>query len=258
MPNSPSRLSSVDKALRLLRLVAEHGPIRLSAAAEALGVAPSTAHRLLSSLLEQGFVAQDKPNLPYRCGPLLAELGFAAIGRIDLRGVARPILEELSLTTQETSSLLVLERGSVRFIDCVEGCRSVRVGTRTGILLPASCTAGGKSLLAALPADQVARHLQGATLPTPTVSSLRTRTELAAELAEVRRVGYAVNHEEAEAGISAVGACIRDRTGVPIGALNIAVPSMRMPDRGSEHVLAQELLRGVGKIQALIEQSSSS
>jgi DNA-binding IclR family transcriptional regulator len=255
MPNPINRLSSVDNALHLLKLVAERGPVRLSDAADSLGVARSTAHRLLSSLMHHGFVVQDRPNTPYRPGPVLAELGFAVIGRIDLRTVARPALEALREATHETASLLVLERGCVRFIDCVEGRRTVRVGSRTGVLLPATCTAGGKSILAALPTEQLAHHLPDLVLPTPTPHSLRTFDELGAELEEIRRRGYAINREQAEIGISAVGACLRDRIGTPIAALNIAVPSTRMPDDATERRFADELLAAVEDVHRLIEQS---
>lgn len=257
MSNRDRRLSSVDNALHLLKFVAERGPVRLSDVAESLGVARSTAHRLLASLMHHGFVMQDRPNTPYRPGPVLAELGFAAIGRIDMRTVARPALEALSESTRETASLLVLERGSVRFIDCVEGHQTVRVGTRTGLLLPATCTAGGKSILAALPAEQLAHQLPDPELPTPTPHSLRTFADLEVELAQIRRRGYAVNREQAEIGICAVGASVRDQMGTPIASITIAVPSSRMPDRGAERQLADELLAAVETVQKLIQQSRS-
>lgn len=130
-----SGLSSVDNALRLLHLIGERRALRVAEAADDLDVARSTAHRLLTALRRQGFVTQDKPNGVYRPGRALLEIGLAAIGRVDIRHAARPVLEQLSEDTQETVSLLLLEGDSVRFIDCVEGSRAVRVASRTGIVL---------------------------------------------------------------------------------------------------------------------------
>src|SRR6187551_3086976 len=113
------RLTSVDNALWLLQLVAERQALRVAEAAELLGVARSTAHRLLNALRRRGFVMQDRPNGAYRPGPALNEIGLAAINRIDIRRVARPVLEELRDRTQETASLAVLEGTTIRFVDCV-------------------------------------------------------------------------------------------------------------------------------------------
>lgn len=222
-------LSSVDNALRLLQLIGERRVLRVAEAAEDLGVARSTAHRLLSALRVRGFVMQDKPNGVYRPGSALNEIGLAAIGRIDIRRVARPIIERLREETQETVSLLLLEGQNVRFMDCVESPRSVRVGSRTGLMMPAHCTAGGKAILAALPRTELLRRYPDGTLESRTESSIQTWEQLEAELATVREIGYAVNIEEGENGISAVGTAVRDLIGAPLAALAIAIPASRMP-----------------------------
>src|SRR3954447_20018320 len=165
MPNAVvpkgTTTTSVDNALVLLQLIGDRQALRVAEAAELLGVARSTAHRLLGALRRRGFVLQDKPNGAYRPGPVLNEIGLAAIGRIDLRVVARPVLEELSEQTQETVSLSLLEGRNVRFVDGVESPRSVRVGNRTGLVLPAHCTAAGKAILAALPEIELIRRYRG-------------------------------------------------------------------------------------------------
>src|SRR3954465_3099821 len=143
MQNSGERTSSVDNALRLLQLVGERKVIRGAEAAETLGTARSTAHRLLTALRRHGFVLQDKPNGVYRPGPVLNEIGLAAIGGTHTPRVARPVIEDLRERTQETISLSLLEGRDIRFIDCVESPRAVRVGSPTGVVLPAHRTAGG-------------------------------------------------------------------------------------------------------------------
>src|SRR3982751_2576179 len=95
-------LTSVDNALWLLQLVGDRQALRVAEAAELLGVARSTAHRLLTALRRRGFVTQDRPSGPDRPGPALYEIGLAAVSRIDIRRVARPVLEQLREETQET------------------------------------------------------------------------------------------------------------------------------------------------------------
>ncbi|WP_285572698.1 IclR family transcriptional regulator [Actinoallomurus iriomotensis] len=244
--------SSVDNALRLLQLVGERKVIRVTEAAEILGTARSTAHRLLAALLRHGFVVQDKPNGVYRPGPALTEIGAAAIGGIDIRRVARPVLEDLRERTQETISLSTLEGRDVRFIDCVESPRAVRVGSRTGVVLPANCTAGGKSLLAAMPPADLSRRYAGHDLPARTSSSVADWEDLLAELAEIRRTGYALNVEEGESGICAVGAAMRDLTGAPVAAIAAVIPSSRMPTVEAGRALAPLVTEAARAVEDLL------
>ena len=257
MPNQPrspaaESSSSVDKALRLLELVGERQVLRVSEAAELLGVARSTAHRLLNALGRRGFVLQDRPNGAYRPGLVLSEIGLAAIGRIDIRRIARSALEELSGQTCETVSLSLLEGRNLRFVDCVEGRRVVRVGDRTGVVLPAHCTAAGKAILAALPPTELARRYRDRELATRTPSSIATWKELEAELLAIRRDGYARNTEEGESGVSAIAVAVRDRTDAPLAAIAVVLPSSRMPEGYAILPLVAGTVRAVQTIQGLL------
>jgi DNA-binding IclR family transcriptional regulator len=245
-------LSSVDNALHLLQLVGQRHALRVAEAADELGVARSTAHRLLTSLRHRGFVMQDKPNAPYRPGPALNEIGLAAIGRIDIRRVARPVLERLRDETEETSSLALLEGRNIRFVDCVESPKSVRVGTRTGITWPAHCTAVGKAILAALPAADLARRYPADELDIRTAGSLGSREALEADLDRIRTVGYAINVEESEVGIGAVGACVHDLTGAPLTGIAVAMPTSRRPDRDALQAFAPTVTAAARTIETLL------
>ncbi len=183
------RLTSVDNALWLLQLVAERQALRVSEAADLLGVARSTAHRLLSALRRRDFLMQDKPNGVYRPGPALHAIGMAAISRIDIRRIAQPVLEQLRDQTGETSSLAILEGTMARFIECCEGLSAVRVGSRTGIVRYAHASAIGKAMLAALPDTELNRRYPGEELPAATPASITTRRQLIAELGQVQAAG---------------------------------------------------------------------
>ncbi len=251
-PERDGGLSSVDNALRLLQLIQQRRVIRVADAATELGVARSTAHRLLGALRHRGFVSQDKPNGVYRPGWSLQEMGLTAIGQVDLRLVARPILEELREQTQETVSLLLLEGNNVRFIDCVESFRSVRVGSRAGLVLPAHCTAGGKAILALLPSTELTRRYTGKELVSRTPNSVTDWEVLEEELAEVRRTGLAVNFEEGELGISAAGMAIHDTIGAPLAGIAIAAPSGRLSSREQANAVEPPLRQACAAIAELV------
>ena len=242
-------LTSVDNALCLLQLVGERQALRVAEAADLLGVARSTAHRLLSALRRRDFVVQDRPNGAYRPGPALNAIGLAAISRVDIRRLARPVLEELREQTHETASLAVLEARTVRFVDCVESMRSVRVGNRTGIVRPAHASAVGKAILAELPPAEFARRYPEEEIPAGTEAALTSRAALLRELAEIRAQGYAVNWEESADGVSAVAVALRDSAGSPLASLGIAAPSSRTRSVDGVRSLAPVVLDAAARIQ---------
>jgi DNA-binding IclR family transcriptional regulator len=228
-------VTSAGNVLRLLRLLRENGELRVAEAASTLGVAPSTAHRLLSVLRQHEFAVQDRHHV-YLPGPALSAIQVTAT-RPDLRAVIHRCLRDLVQRCQETAHFVTLEGNGARFLDGVEGSRSLRCGTRIGLLMPAHMTSGGKALLAELAADELHR-LYPRGLPRADTRAITHMSALLRELALVRSRGYATNHEESEPGIMAVGRCVRDRDGRAIGALVVAVPSVRCDDGGLDRLAA--------------------
>lgn len=218
-------MESADNVLQLLLMLAERQQVRVTDAAEHLGVARSTAHRLLGALSYRGFAVQDA-HKAYRPGPAFERMTVSGPSTPDLRTLLHKHVERLNAHLGETCHLMVLEGNGVRFLDCVEATHVLRIGTRTGMLLPAHCTSGGKALLAELSAAQVKALYPRDLLDSPAGPSMR-RAALQRQLATVRRRGYATNFEESERGIVAVGVCVRDSAGRAVAALATAVPSAR-------------------------------
>ena len=243
-------IESVDKALQLLLLLRDRRELRVTDVSHELGVARSTAHRLLATLAHRGFVAQDRVSRSYRAGQVVVEIGLAAVGELDVRRKAREHMERLAAQLHETINLLVLEGNSTRFIDGVESDQQVRVTSRTGTLLPAHATSGGKVLLAELSNAEV-----DALFPTGLVAvTERTETDPAAlhrELALVRRRGYAVNRGETDLGLNAVGVAIRDHTGRAVAALAASVPAQRA-STAHLHELVEPLRRTADAISSTL------
>ena len=250
MQNNPAYpVGAADTVLRALLLLNETGELRLSDAAARLGVAKSTAHRMLAMLMLHGLAEQDGRRV-YRPGPALRRIGGSSGPPPDLITAAHPVLRRLAATLRETTHLMVLEGNGVRFVDGVEGPQTLRVGPRTGMLLPAHATSGGKALLAELPQDQLAdRYPHG--LPRGDTAALTDYAQLCSELAAVRRRGYGSNSEESERGVSAIGAAVRDRGGNAVAAVAVAAPSSRCP-RGRLRELAPHVIEAARAISAAL------
>lgn len=211
-------IGSVDSALKLLLLVGEREQIRIGEAAEELGVARSTAHRLMQMLSYHGFVRQDPASRAYRAGTVLFEMGLQVVQNLDIRSHSRPAIEALSRDLNETVQLFVpVHDSQMACIDAVEGTRPVRVGGRVGSVIPAQRSAAGYAMLAETWGDR-AEPLQANV----------AEHELESQLVAARALGYAVDRGGLELEVSSVAAAVRDHRGRPSFAVAVTVPSSRM------------------------------
>lgn len=245
MKNRPAyAIASVDNALLLATVLQLEGPLTVSEAAERLGVARSTAHRLLGMLCYRDFAVQDEDRR-YRAGPVLARAGTAGSDAARLRAVALPRMAELTEAVEETSNLTVLSGRLVRFLASVECHQLLRVGTREGMAFPAHLTSGGLAMLAALPREDVeARYAEAGGEPdqSPSLPALRR------QLAVVRDRGFALNDGRTERGIVALGRALRDIDG-GVAAVSVSMPSSRF-SRDRLAGLAREVARTVSAIES--------
>jgi DNA-binding IclR family transcriptional regulator len=221
-------IESVDNALKLLLLLGERPEIRLSEATRYLGVAPSTAHRLLAMLTYRGFVRQDPVSKAYLPGPSLTGVAFAIYSRLDIQRSAAPIMRALGEQLGESIHVGMLDGANVHFVAAVEGPAAVRVASRLGRTMPAHCTSTGKVMLAQLAEDELGQLFPNEDLERITAHSIGSRTELEAELARIRERGYAVNREESEDGVASVAVPIPTRAPGLRLALNAAAPQHRL------------------------------
>jgi IclR family acetate operon transcriptional repressor len=247
MKNKPSyALTSVDNALLLLQMLRDQGGLRVSEAAEELGIARSTAHRLLSMLVYRDFAIQDDRRT-YVPGPALAANQLSGSANQQLRKALYPHLDALCERVQETVNLIVRVGTQTRFIASVESTQVLHVGDRRGTILPAHLSSGGKALLAELEPAQL-EQLYRPGEPDRQLSD-REWKSLLRELKSVREHGYAVNREKTETGVSAVGMAVHDGTGLAVGAVSVAAPSARF-DTARIPVLARELRAAMTRAEA--------
>jgi len=216
--------------MQLLELLVKDGELSVSRAAELIGVAPSTASRLLATMRDHG-VVERTPARRYRLGQIFAR---APVDRAtELAAQLGPVLRGLFEAVSETVHLMTLVGGDVVFIDGIESDQDLRVGLRIGARMPAYCNSGGKAILAALGPSALGQiYPRG--LPSWPTQRLRTPEELERELADVRAVGVAYNRGESEAGVRALGVALMGSAGYPVAALAVSVPMDRFvaPDAG--------------------------
>jgi len=243
-----SEESSLAKGVRLLDELGQlNRPVGLTELSRTAGLAKSTTHRLLSSLVAAGLVSQ-QPDGRYALGLRLFELGSRAGAALDVRSVARPQLERLRDTTGETAHLGVLLGDEVVYIEKVESEFAVRMSSRVGGRNPLHCTALGKCLLAtgseALSERVLSRPLMART-PRTHVDPDRLRQELSA----VRARGWALDDEESDEGLRCIGASVRGAEGTTIAAVSISGPSTRVT-KARVRALAADVVSGAREISA--------
>ncbi|MEU0987942.1 IclR family transcriptional regulator [Streptomyces sp. NPDC005953] len=227
-PNYP--IGSVDKALRLLCVLAEERAIRVADAGRRIGTARSTAHRLLEMLQLHGFAQQDPVTRAYVPGPRLLDIGAAALNNLDIRAIARPVMEELVVEVQESAHLVILSGPDMLIIDAVESSRALRVGSRVGVRVPGYAAAGGRAVLAQLPEDRVLAMFPCEELDVITPDTLTSRAALIEELAEVRERGFAVCIGEVEPDVATVAAVIPNGDRITPAAITVSMPRYRFTE----------------------------
>lgn len=211
------------KAFAVLeKLAAADSPIGVTKIARALALSKSSAHRVLSTLTALGY-AQRSADGAYELTLKLWEQGAKVLNRTALYRVARGHLVALRNHTDETVHLAMLDRRSVVYVDKIESSHPIREFARIGDRAPVHCTATGKVLVAF-------RQIEIPSGPYPiyTRSTIVDRKRFSAELAAVRRNGYALNFGEYGASINGLAAPIANRTGEVIAAVAISGPAERV------------------------------
>jgi len=210
---------TVKKAFQILELLSssEHG-LKISEVSRALGISKSTVHGIAAALEDQGAVIRDSRTKRYTPGLTLFELGQRAYARFDLKDVARPFMERLMATTDETVFLGVRNGDHVSILDSVDSSGELKITSPVGTRIPLTAGATGKAILAALPPEEASALVRSIGLHPYTAKTIVDPRRYAAHLAEVCRDGYALDDEEYMRGVRAVAAIIHG-TGSAMSAI---------------------------------------
>jgi len=220
---------SVVRAISLLKVFNdERSEWQLTELAHEVGINKTTAFRLLKALEREGLLTRDPESHAYKLGFGMVSLGGLALRSNDLRSVAHSEMESLSASTHETASLEVLIDAETLILDEVLGKHLMSGGKSIGTRWPAYATSTGKSILSALPVEEVKRLLPEELTPL-TEYTITSRSQLLEDLGRSFVRGYAVAWEELELGLVAVGAPLRNFDGDVIAAISLTGPTRRLP-----------------------------
>jgi DNA-binding IclR family transcriptional regulator len=235
-------VKSVLTALDVLDCFATETELGVTDIARRLGVAKSTAHRLLTTLCARGLVEHAAGSGQYRLGMHLVELGQLAKERVPLHRLALPLLEHLRRETGQTVQLGVSDGADVLFLERLPALRPGAPSLPIARRVPAHLAGAGKVLAAFDPALERARIAAG--FPAPTARSIGSAADFRLALEQVRGSGFAVADGEVVEGMASVSVPVRDPAGGARAALSVTGPSA-------------EILAGVGRYVELLTATAS-
>lgn len=223
-------MSSLSKAVSILNLFSldllELGVADIS---RRVGIPKSTAHRLLMTLVNEGFLEKRRVTGKYAIGPKLYMIGSLYLNATDIMTAAEPVIESLNTLTGEVSSLACLEKGYAVIILRKESEYAFR-WSHVGSVLPAHGSAMGKALLSELSDAELDVLYPEETLMATSPKTIKTKTELKGNLEHIRKTGISLSNEELVEGVEGIARVIRDVSSKAVAAISIGVPIFRLSD----------------------------
>ncbi len=202
-----------------------------SALGQRVDLDKATVSRLLRTLVEAGYVAQDETTRRYRLTGRILWLAHRASVRLDLRSVAHPHLTALRDELGETVHLGVMDDLRIVYVDKLEADNSIQLVSAIGQTMPLHSTSLGKAMLAALPDEERERTYARMDLSPRTDRTIRDLPTLREEIRRTRLRGYSTDDRENEPFGACVGAAIVRADGRPVGAISVAGPYFRIRGR---------------------------
>lgn len=225
------QVQSLTRALKILNEIATSpAGLQLSEISKILTLAPSTTHRLLTTLQEEKFVQFDRDAGRWQIGIQAFVAGNGFLISRDLVTVARPYMRQLMEKSRESVNLAIADHDQALYLAQVESREMMRVLAKPGGRVPLHCSGVGKAFLAAMPEKQVVRFLKQQNLSAVTNHTIRDVDRLVDELRLSRERGYAIDDEEHAIGLRCVAAIIYDEHSEPIAAISLSGPRARISD----------------------------
>ena len=221
-------VKSANRVLDLFELLARWGDaMSHSDIADALAIPKSSLTQLLKTLVHRGYIEFAPATKTDRLGPAFAGLSQKTNDTRSLVELVAPILAEITEATRETSALNQLKGGMVEVVATALGPQRLGAHMRLGDVAPLYATSGGKMILAQLPDTMQREYLARVTFEPITPKTIRSRKALRQQLVAARKEGVAYSFEEFTPGIVGISVPILAEAGVPLGSLNVAMPSVR-------------------------------
>jgi IclR family acetate operon transcriptional repressor len=223
-------VQALERGLNLLAIFAEADGLSLTSVAQRAGIAPSTAHRILNTLKAGGFVHCDDSRGGYFIGVQAFRVGSAFLRNRKLVDVGRGVMRRLLEATGETVNIAIEIESQVVFILQMESHHAIRAFHRPGARGPMHASSLGKAMLAALTDEAISQRLHRTGMPRFTEWTIVDPDALLADIATVRKRGWAVDDQEQSEGMRCVGAAVYNEHGEVLGAISASGPAVRVTE----------------------------
>lgn len=217
-----SETKSILKSIDVLEAISS-GHRTLTDIQKALAMPKTTVHRTLKSLELKHYI-RDVKGIGYVLGTGIIRLGVIAQEQMPLSAIARPYLEHLARTTQDTVHLGIKEGDYIFYLDKISGSRTIEMRSRVGDRLPLAITGIGKSLMLDLPKTEIERLINQYALP-------EKRESLKKRMAEYCRGDFSFDLEDSSEFLHCVAVPLRNKYGQIIAAISIASISLYMNEQ---------------------------
>lgn len=218
--------TTVLKAFRILEFISERQPVKPSLIGDKLGLSRTNVHRLLTTLMEIGYVEKDASR-GYRLSFKVFKLGSRVPLSQDLREIAKPIMIELLAIANENIYLTVRYGNMINAIEELKSNNPLSLNPDVTYNYPIYACASGKNFLAYMDIETRAQVLAEVELRPRTKNTISDRTTLERELETVRERGYATEITEFSDDLNSYAAPIFDYRGRIVANLSISGPSLR-------------------------------
>ena len=247
-----------ERCLAIIELLADGASnMPLGEIAARLGLPKSGAHRLLATLLDLGWVEQDRDTGFYRLTMRLAILGQRFYVATGIPDICQPLLDQLANESRDFARLAVVDGNSLVWVAHAQGASGglVYLPSLTTNTVPLYATASGKAWLATLETEQAMQKVlkNGGfdAVDQYGPAAVRSIEALLRELKTTARRGFGLALNEAEPGVAAVAAAIRSgKGGAALGTVSVAGPTVRMTD-ARVHELAPLVVQCAAELASL-------
>ena len=245
------QVQSLSRTFDILEILSkEQKGLSLTDISNAVDLHKSTVYRLLSSLMERGYI--EKRDTKYRLGLEFVELCSIYLNSLELKTEAEPVLRDLSMITSQIAFLAIMTEKEIVYIDKMENYNSMRKYSIIGQRRPAYCTSLGKAFLMGMTDDEVREFMKTEKMVSVTPTTICDIDELLENVELSRKRGWALDNEEFEENIRCIGAPIYDYRGVTIAAVSSAwyvnVSQNKYLEKTAAHVMeaAAEISKRMG------------
>jgi DNA-binding IclR family transcriptional regulator len=221
-PAPEEGIKSLHKVMRVLDCFSIRDDVlTVSEISNRLGIPPSTAHRLLSSMRSADLLEQDRRRGGYRLGLKLFSLGSTVLGSMDIHRISVDAMEELHRITRMSVHLAVFDGEGVLVVRKIGSARELSTSLNLMERAPAHCTGVGKAILAHQPREAVDRVFAGE-LTRFTPHTIVERDPFDRELATIAQRGFSVDDQEHNIGIRCVAVPIFNEAATAFAAISVS------------------------------------